>query len=216
MPGSSQERIGRRVWSAGMGATGAPPFGARRKDVRMVDAESNGTVESGGCRFREVTVADTPGSIGGLGRAGSGGAWRSVMFSIAVAVFARPVPSASASAPAMPLQPMTLAQVMRAGAAGTGCSWSPSGSRRMLFAAADDRAVIRIHGRLVALQPRSGAEGLFPSTFAAWQAKGVKLEIEQLGRSRRYGTEATSAKAVLALAVNAKSYQMIGVLSCGS
>jgi hypothetical protein len=86
----------------------------------------------------------------------------------------------------------------------------------MLFAAADDRAVIRIHGRLVALKPRSGADELFPSTFAAWQAKGLTLEIEQLGRSRRYGTEATSAKAVVTLAVNAKSYRMAGVLSCGS
>lgn len=139
------------------------------------------------------------------------------MVSIAAATFAGSVPFTSAAATAaMPLQPMTLDQVMKAGAAGTGCSWSPSGSRRMYFAAADDRAVIRVHGRMIALKPRSGAAELFPSTFTAWQAEGVTLTVEQLGRSRRYGSEATTARGLLTASIEAKSYRMLGVLSCGS
>lgn len=114
------------------------------------------------------------------------------------------------------LQPMTLAQVMDAGAGGTGCSWSVVDDRRMRFAAAGDRAAIRLNGRIVVLSTTLSARDLFPFTFADWQAKGLTVGIRQLGAARRQSTEAMTAPASLTLTVQGVSKRLRGVMSCGS
>ena len=75
------------------------------------------------CTIPEVAGANTLGSIERLGKAEVEGGWRAVMVSIAAATFAgSSLFASSASAAVMLPQPMTLNQVMKAGAAGTGCS----------------------------------------------------------------------------------------------
>lgn len=119
------------------------------------------------------------------------------------------------------LQPMTLAQVTDAGAAGTGCSWSLPSDRRaarrtMRFAAAGERAVVRLRGETIFLSPTPHARDLFPFTYADWRAGVVSVGIRQAGPSRRLGTEAFTSRATLTLAVRGSSTLIEGVMSCGS
>ena len=113
-------------------------------------------------------------------------------------------------------EPMTLDQVVEAGAGGTGCSWSKTGDHRMRFAAADDRAVIRLAGRIVVLAPAPHARELFPFTFTDWQAKGLSARLTQIGPARRLGSEATNARATLTITVGGTSRRLAGTMSCGS
>lgn len=115
-----------------------------------------------------------------------------------------------------PLQPMTLDEVMEAGAGGTGCSWSLPGDRRMHFAAAGDRAAIRLDGRIVALSPAVRASELFPFTFAEWRAEGVTVGITEVGKARRLSTESLTVRAMLTIDVRGTARRMEGRLSCGS
>jgi hypothetical protein len=116
----------------------------------------------------------------------------------------------------VPLQSMTSDQVFEAGAGGTGCSWSLPPDRRMRFAAADDRAVVRLEGRMIILAPEPNAPELAPFTFRNWQAEGVTVRIQPMGVGRRVGTEATTSRATLIIAVRGKSRRIVGALSCGS
>jgi len=127
----------------------------------------------------------------------------------------------AASGPAMaagpqPLQPMTLDQVMEAGAGGTGCSWALPRDRRMRFAAAGDRAAIRLDGRIVVLSPAVRAPELFPFTFAEWRAEGVTVGIVEVGKTRRLNTEALTQGAMLNIVIRGTTRRMEGRLSCGS
>ncbi len=123
---------------------------------------------------------------------------------------------AAMAAGPQPLQPMTLDQVMDAGAGGTGCSWSLPGDRRMRFAAAGDRAVIRLDGRPVILSPADHAPELFPFTFAEWRADGVSVRIMEVGKGRRLNTEALAQRAMLNIAIRGTTRRMEGRLYCGS
>jgi hypothetical protein len=128
--------------------------------------------------------------------------------------------TAMAATPPSP-QPMTLAQVTDAGAAGTGCSWSLSADRRavqrtMRFAAAGERAVVRLRGETILLSPTPHARDLFPFTYADWRAGVVSVGIRQAGPSRRLGTEAFTSRATLRLVVRGSSTLLDGVMSCGS
>jgi hypothetical protein len=127
------------------------------------------------------------------------------------------VPAVSSAAPGSTLlQPMTFDQVFQAGAAGTGCSWSLPPDRRMRFAAAEDRAVVRLDGRMIILAPAPNAPELAPFTFKDWRGEGVTVRIQPMGVARRVGTEATTSRAMLAIAVRGKSRRTVGALSCGS
>lgn len=122
----------------------------------------------------------------------------------------------AADAPSPFPQPMTSAQVTAAGAAGTGCSWSLKGDRRLRFAAADDRAVIRLVGRMVALAPTAHARELFPFTFEEWQAKELTVRLRQVGPTRWQGTESMTAQATLTISVRDRVRRMSGRIACGS
>ncbi|MBD8735361.1 hypothetical protein [Sphingomonas sp. CFBP 13706] len=114
------------------------------------------------------------------------------------------------------LQPMTRAQVMEAGAGGTGCSWSMTGDRRMRFAAAGDRAAIRLGRAVMVLAPAPRSRELFPFTFADWRGEGVTVRVGQVGRARWVGTEASTARATLTVSMRGVSRRIGGTLSCGS
>jgi hypothetical protein len=133
---------------------------------------------------------------------------------MSVGIAAMSVPATAANVPE--LQPMTSVQVMAAGAAGTGCSWSLRGDRRMRFAAADDRAAIRIAGRIVALSPTPRARELFPFTFADWRAKDVIVRLKRTGSARWLGSEAWTAGATLTIVSGGTRRRIAGDLSCGS
>lgn len=123
---------------------------------------------------------------------------------------------AAMAAGPQPLQPMTPDQVMEAGAGGTGCSWSLPGDRRMRFAAAGDRAAIRLGGRTLVLSPAPRAPELFPFTFAEWRAEGVMIGVRETGRARRLNTEALTVRATLTLETRGVVRRMDGRMSCGS
>ncbi len=86
----------------------------------------------------------------------------------------------------------------------------------MRFAASDDRAAIRIDGRIIALSPAPRARELFPFTFADWRGSGLTVRIRQVGAGRSQGTEAFTSRATLTVGVRGSVREMTGVMSCGS
>jgi hypothetical protein len=147
-------------------------------------------------------------------RAGSSGAnhrrW------VPASMIALAASAASMAARSPTLQPMTLAQVMDAGAAGTGCSWSLPADRRIRFAAAHDRAAIRLDGETVVLSPAPHARELFPFTFAEWRAGELTVGVRQLGPSRMLSTESHTSRATLRIVIRGATSLIPGVMSCGS
>lgn len=149
-------------------------------------------------------------------RAGSDAARRMRRMCASVMIVASGAAMAAGPPRLQPMQPMTLDQVMKAGAGGTGCSWSLPGDRRMRFAAAGDRAAVRLHGRIVVLSPAIRAPELFPFTFAEWRADGVTVGIADAGRARRSNTEALTVRAMLTIVIRGTVRRMEGRMSCGS
>lgn len=78
-----------------------------------------------------------------------------------------------ATPPVLPLRPLSMVMVMKAEAAGTGCSWTLAKDRRMRFAAAEDRAVVLLANGVVRLRPAPGAGDLFPFSHDRWVGDGV-------------------------------------------
>lgn len=113
------------------------------------------------------------------------------------------------------LLPLTFEQVMAAGAAGTGCSWSRSAGRGMLFAAADDRAVVRMRTGIVVLKPAADAGDLFPTTFDRWTGEGMTVEVRPRGRTTIRG-ESMVQPAILVVTVRGAARYLDGRLDCGS
>ncbi|APX65989.1 hypothetical protein V3I01_06240 [Sphingomonas sp. gentR] len=121
-----------------------------------------------------------------------------------------------AAAPVLPLQPLSMAMVMKAGAAGSGCSWSLAKDRRMRFAAADDRAVIRLADDIVRLRPAAGAGDLFPFTYDRWTGDGVTLTVKPVGPSTWKGTEVNEGAAYIDVHIGGHRWAARGRLNCGS
>ena len=114
------------------------------------------------------------------------------------------------------LLPLTREQVVQAGAAGAGCSWSLPGEERPRFAVADDRAVVRLASRMVTLSPGRDARDLAPFTFDLWAAESITIRIVPTGRSRHLGGSVTDTPANLEIRVGGSTRWLAGVLSCGS
>lgn len=115
-----------------------------------------------------------------------------------------------------PLQPISLGQAMEAGVAGTGCSWSMPGDRRMRFVAAGDRAIVRFKKRAIVLSPAPRARELFPFTFANWRAAGMTVAVRLTGTARTRGTEVITQRATLRIVIQGTVRLMDGIISCGS
>lgn len=163
---------------------------------------------------RTAAVASRVRSVGRrCRRIGSGGALHGRWISVSIVTM---VSGAAMAARQPPLQPMTLDQVMKAGAAGTGCSWSLPADRRMRFAASGDRAAIRLDGRIVALSPGLGAPEMFPFTFAEWKAEGLTIVVRQVGPARWLNPEASTSRATLTIVIRGVARRIEGRMSCGS
>ncbi len=128
----------------------------------------------------------------------------------------RPRNGAYATVPVLPLRPLSTAMVTEAGAAGTGCSWSLAKDRRMRFAAADDRAVVRLASGIVRLRPAAGAGDLFPFTHDRWVGDGITLTVMPIGRSTWRGTEVNEGAADIEVHAGDRRWIARGRLSCGS
>jgi hypothetical protein len=121
-----------------------------------------------------------------------------------------------ATVPVSPLRPLSMAKVMKAGAAGTGCSWSLEKNGRMRFAAADDRAVIRLAAGIVRLRPAAGAGDLFPFTYDRWTGDGVTLTVKPVSPSTWKGTEVNEGAADIEVHTAGHRWAARGRLNCGS
>lgn len=115
-----------------------------------------------------------------------------------------------------PLRPLSMAMVMKAGAAGTGCSWSLAKDRRMRFAAADDRAVVRLASGIVQLRPAAGAGDLFPFTHDRWVGDSITVTVTSVGPSRWKGTEVNEGAADIEVRYGGRRWIARGRLTCGS
>ncbi|MHA0328686.1 hypothetical protein [Sphingomonas melonis] len=115
-----------------------------------------------------------------------------------------------------PLRPLSMAMVMKAGAAGTGCSWSLAKDRRMRFAAADDHAVVRLASGIVQLRPAAGAGDLFPFTHDRWVGDGITVTVTPNGPSRWKGTEVNEGAADIEVRNRGRRWIARGRLTCGS
>jgi hypothetical protein len=109
-----------------------------------------------------------------------------------------------------------MAVVMKAGAAGTGCSWSLAKDRRMRFAAADNRAIVRLASGIVRLRPADGAGDLFPFTYDRWTGTGVTVVVTPVGPSSWKGTEVSEGAANIEVRTAGRRWVTRGRLSCGS
>lgn len=115
-----------------------------------------------------------------------------------------------------PLLPLSRAMVARAGAAGTGCSWLLPDDRHTRFAAADDRAIVRLATGVVRLRPRAGAGDLFPSTYDRWVGNGIAVTVLPVGAASQKGSEAWEGAATIEVTVGARTRVIRGRLNCGS
>ncbi|WP_230483825.1 hypothetical protein [Sphingomonas sp. Leaf21] len=123
---------------------------------------------------------------------------------------------ATSTASSLSLEPMSHADAEQGGAAGTGCSWSLAKDRRMRFAAADDRAVVRLASGIVRLRPADPAGDLFPFTYDRWAGDGVTVTVTPIGPSRWKGTEVNEGAADIEVRNGGRRWIARGRLTCGS
>jgi hypothetical protein len=123
---------------------------------------------------------------------------------------------ATSTASSLPLEPMSHADAEQGGAAGTGCSWSLTTDKRMRFAAADDRAVIRLASGILRLRPADRAGDLFPFTYDRWAGDGVTETVTPNGPSRWKGTEVNEGAADIEVGNGGRRWIARGRLTCGS
>ncbi len=121
-----------------------------------------------------------------------------------------------ATASVSPLRPLSMPMVMKAGAAGIGCSWSLANDRRMRFAAADNHAVVRLASGIVQLRPAAGAGDLFPFTYDRWVGDSITVTVTPIGRSTWRGTEVNEGAADIEVRNGGRRWIARGRLTCGS
>jgi hypothetical protein len=129
---------------------------------------------------------------------------------------ASPLTPAHSRSGAIPLESMTIDEVVRAGAAGTGCTWlGGSGSSRMV-AIKEDRGAVKRGGIIIALRPAAGSKEMFPYTYRRWNGGGMAIAIEDSGKEIGRGPEHVETVATLRLAEKGRSQSWRGRLNCGS
>lgn len=116
----------------------------------------------------------------------------------------------------LPLQTMTMDEIMQARAAGTGCAWLGGEGRTLRVAMKEDRGAVKRAGRVIRLVPAAGAKEVFPYTYHRWRGEGMEIAIEDSGRLVGQGTEHLETTAKLTLTENGRSRSWQGRLSCGS
>lgn len=103
-----------------------------------------------------------------------------------------------------------------AGMDGTGCYWSARRNGPILFAANGRTAMTGVAGRVVVLEPAAGARELFPFTYDAWRAPGLKVRILDAAVVRAMGYETVTTDATLVVDLKGHTRRMTGWLICGS
>ena len=82
---------------------------------------------------------------------------------------------------------------------------------------ADDRAAVKIDGKLVVLQPARGAKDLFPFTFdKCTNSDGMTITVREISAARQVGTEAMESPALIEMVEGGEKHAWTGRLSCGS
>ena len=117
---------------------------------------------------------------------------------------------------AIPLETMTLRDVMAARTAGTGCAWLGGRGFTRRVAMKEDRGAVKRNGRIVAMRPAASAEEVFPYTYHRWTGGGMDVSIENSGKEIGRGPEHVETVATLTLTENGRSRSWQGRLSCGS
>lgn len=115
----------------------------------------------------------------------------------------------------IPLEAVTFAEAERVGAVGTGCVWLDASGRRRVFMA-NDRAAVRLSGRIVRLAPAAGAVETFPSVFLQWTGPGMGIVIRDTSKVLRRGGEFVEVEARLDLVRGGRKRSWRGRLNCGS
>lgn len=114
----------------------------------------------------------------------------------------------------MLLEPMTTDEVVRAGAAGVGCSWALPGEAGSRLAMADDRAAVRMGGRIMTLRPPPRATELVPFTYGRWTGGGLTVRVRPDGPARvRGGLVARTA--TVEVRRSSRTLRYTGQLTCG-
>lgn len=131
-----------------------------------------------------------------------------------------PVPTLIAIADAAPrpveLEATTMADWRAANLDGTGCYWSPRRGGPILFVAAGDKAMIRVGGRIVILNPRRDAKPLFPFTHDAWRSGDLTIRVVDTARIRSMGYETVTTDAMLVVTRRDVTTRLRGSMICGS
>ncbi|WP_257575330.1 hypothetical protein [Sphingomonas sanguinis] len=86
----------------------------------------------------------------------------------------------------------------------------------MRFAAADDRAVVRLDSGIVHLRPARGAGDLFPFTHDRWARDGLTVTVLPVGPARWKGTEVNEGAADIEVHIGDARWIARGRLTCGS
>lgn len=147
---------------------------------------------------------------------------RTAMLALIAVVVAGAAPPASPLTPthsrsgAIPLDSMTIDEVVRAGAAGTGCTWLSSSASTRMVAMKENRGVVKRGGKIIALRPAAGSKEMFPYTYRSWIGGGMGIVIEDSGKLIGRGAEHVETVATLRLAEKGRSRSWRGRLNCGS
>ncbi len=145
-----------------------------------------------------------------------------VVLALIVAGVAGTAPAVSLSMPAgsrsggIPFESMTIDEIVRAGAAGTGCTWLGSSASTRMVAMKEDRGVVKRGGKIIALRPAAGSKEMFPYTYRSWTGGGMAIAIEDSGKEIGRGPEHVETVATLRLAEKGRSQSWRGRLNCGS
>ena len=122
--------------------------------------------------------------------------------------------------PAMPqpLERITSAELTTSGVHGTGCSWALRGERGSRLVMIGDRALVKLAGRLVILEPGRGARDMFPFTHDRWNGPhgDVVITVRKVGSARRIGTETLGSQTDVVLVQAGRRTLLHGIMECGS
>lgn len=116
----------------------------------------------------------------------------------------------------LPLETMTFDEVVRAHAAGTGCTWLGGKGFTRRIAMKEDRGVVKRGGQIIMLQPAAGAKEVFPYTYHRWAGSGMDIAVEDSGKRIGRGYEHVETIAMLTLTEGGRTRSWPGRLNCGS
>lgn len=117
--------------------------------------------------------------------------------------------------PAMPLEMMTFEDAVPVGAVGTGCTWGGGVGRESRLFMADERAVVRRNGVVVAMKTAADAEPMF-LTHDRWVEGGMRIVVRDTAKVVRRGREFSETIAWLDVVQEGRVRSFVGRLTCGS